>query len=570
MATPSPSSMSQAAAPAQYRAIGIVLAVSSGLLIGSSFVFKKKGLLASQAHGVAGEGVAYLKNPLWWTGMTMMILGELCNFGAYAFVEAILVTPLGALSVCICAILSHFFLKEKLTLFGWIGCIQCILGSIIIAMNGPEEQSVSTIDGFKTFFLAPWFLVYGGLVIAAALTIIIFVAPKYGKKSMLWYIMVCSLFGGLSVSCTQGLGASILTTIRGQNQFKNWFIYFLLVFVVCTLLTELYYLNVALALFNTAMVTPTYYVLFTFCTLVTSVILYEGLKASAVQILTVVFGFLVICTGIFVLQMSKVDPRKLRVDRRTSILLRAAREEVAPLVDAPEGEFEHDPEKALELSEEPGMDALRGTFGAIGSIVRARRRATIISQEPYRSRRNTDTSNGSARPSSEDHANGGVPKARRQMRELRDGRNGRPAAVFQDSISTAGSHISPEAEEPTMSRLLAATSHPELYSSPASTPRAGLRSGLPSPSSQSTGATVRFIDSHPQRISEGDEKEAGDETPREGGANVRRAISTPSGGASTIRPSQQRATTDPSSAQAPLVSVHVEEPTLPGNGKEES
>ena len=34
-----------------------------------------------------------------------------------AFTEAILVTPLGALSVVICAVLSHFFLKETLTFF---------------------------------------------------------------------------------------------------------------------------------------------------------------------------------------------------------------------------------------------------------------------------------------------------------------------------------------------------------------------------------------------------------------------------------------------------------------------
>ena len=42
--------------------VGILLAISSGLLIGSSFVFKKKGLLRSQKGQVAGEGVAYLKS----------------------------------------------------------------------------------------------------------------------------------------------------------------------------------------------------------------------------------------------------------------------------------------------------------------------------------------------------------------------------------------------------------------------------------------------------------------------------------------------------------------------------
>jgi len=42
--------------------VGIILAIASGLLIGSSFVFKKKGLLRSQAGGAAGEGVQYLKS----------------------------------------------------------------------------------------------------------------------------------------------------------------------------------------------------------------------------------------------------------------------------------------------------------------------------------------------------------------------------------------------------------------------------------------------------------------------------------------------------------------------------
>ncbi|KAG9078405.1 hypothetical protein FS749_009563 [Ceratobasidium sp. UAMH 11750] len=434
----SPAGHSGSGVPSQYRAVGIILAVSSGVLIGSSFVFKKKGLIRSQKGGPAGEGVAYLKSPLWWTGMIMMIIGELCNFGAYAFVEAIVVTPLGALSVVICAILSSIFLNEKLTFFGWIGCIQCILGSIVIALNAPEEQSVTTIAEFKHLFLAPGFLSFGSVVIAAAVVIILFVAPKFGKKTMLWYILVCSLIGGLSVSCTQGLGASIVTSIRGDNQFKNWFIYFLLVFVVITLLTEIYYLNVALALFNTAMVTPTYYVIFTFCTLVTSIILYQGLHATVTQILTVVLGFLMICTGITILQMSKVDPRKLQnLDRRTTLLLAAARQTVdhghsrSPRNSrvrrrhtdgqpTEHGEYHgQDLEKmegpeedvlSLAETEEPGLDALRGGgFGAVGTLVRARRRSIIVHEG--RARRGTvtsQTSGGSGRAGSEDAGHAGI------------------------------------------------------------------------------------------------------------------------------------------------------------------
>ncbi|KAG9018187.1 hypothetical protein FRB90_011936 [Tulasnella sp. 427] len=385
MSSPTATSSSEpSGTPHNYRIVGVLLAIGSGILIGSSFVFKKKGLIASQQGGEAGVGVAYLKSPLWWTGMIMMILGELCNFGAYAFVEAIIVTPLGALSVVICAMLSSIFLNEKLSFFGWIGCFQCIVGSVIIALNGPQEQSVSTILEFKHLFLAPGFLGFGGAVIAAALIIIVFVAPRYGNTNMLWYILVCSLIGGLSVSCTQGLGAAIVTSIRGYNQFKNWFTYFLLAFVAVTLLTEIYFLNVALALFNTAMVTPTYYVIFTFCTLVTSVILYQGLKSTVTQILTVVLGFLVICSGITLLQMSKVDPSKLQkehnLDRKSMLLLKVANEEVEKPINQDGTTAE------LVKEEEPGLDALRGFNGLAGTLARNRRRDTILNDgEPVRS-----------------------------------------------------------------------------------------------------------------------------------------------------------------------------------------
>lgn len=35
---------------------------------------------------------------------------------------------------------------------------------------------------------------------------------------MLWYIMVCSMIGGISVSVTTGLGSAIVTTAMGDNQ----------------------------------------------------------------------------------------------------------------------------------------------------------------------------------------------------------------------------------------------------------------------------------------------------------------------------------------------------------------
>lgn len=233
--------------PPVYKAIGISLAIGSGLFIGTSFVLKKVGLLKANEkyNEAAGEGYGYLKNAFWWGGMTLMILGETLNFVAYAFTDAILVTPLGALSVVITTILSAIFLKERLSMVGKVACFLCIVGSVVIVMNAPQESSVADIQQMQTYVITPGFLVYTGVIVVGAFFAAFWAGPRYGKKNMLVYISICSWVGGLSVVATQGLGSAIIAQASGIPQFNQWFIYVLLVFVICTLLTEIIFLNVS-------------------------------------------------------------------------------------------------------------------------------------------------------------------------------------------------------------------------------------------------------------------------------------------------------------------------------------
>lgn len=233
--------------PGFYKAVGISLAVASGAFIGTSFVLKKVGLLRAndKYDEIPGEGYGYLKNWFWWSGMTLMILGEICNSVAYAFVDAILVTPLGALSVVITAVLSAIFLKERLSLVGKISCFLCIVGSIVIVLNAPHQSSVKDIQGMQKFVITPGFLSYAGVVIVGCAITAFYAGPRWGNKNMLVYISICSWIGGLSVVATQGLGAAIIAWADGKPQYKEWFLWVLFVFVIGTLLTEIIYLNVS-------------------------------------------------------------------------------------------------------------------------------------------------------------------------------------------------------------------------------------------------------------------------------------------------------------------------------------
>ena len=361
-----------ASRPPAYRAVGLSLAVASGIFIGISFVLKKVGLLKANAkyNEEAGEGYGYLKNFHWWGGMTLMIIGEICNFVAYAFVDAILVTPLGALSVVVTTVLSAIFLKERLSFVGKIGCFSCIIGSIIIVMNAPEQSSVADIQQMKTFVIAPGFLSYAGVVILACAGVAIWVAPKWGKKSMLVYLSICSMIGGLSVVATQGLGSAVVAQAGGKPQFNQWFLYLLLVFVIATLVTEIIYLNKALNLFNAALVTPTYYVFFTSSTIVTSAILFRGFKGTGIQIATVIMGFLIICSGVVLLQMSKSAK-----DVPDAAVFKGDLDQIREI-----GEQEQ-PES------EPKADALRGTSALIRRLSSSRRK--MEEHEAERLRRDT-------------------------------------------------------------------------------------------------------------------------------------------------------------------------------------
>ncbi|KAJ8768051.1 hypothetical protein K2173_020991 [Erythroxylum novogranatense] len=287
---------------------GLVLALSSSVFIGASFIVKKKGLKRAGASGIrAGSGgYSYLYEPLWWVGMITMIVGEVANFAAYAFAPAILVTPLGALSIIISAVLAHIILREKLHIFGILGCVLCVVGSTTIVLHAPQERQIESVREVWDLATEPAFLFYAALVITAAFVLIFHFIPDYGQTHIMVYIGVCSLVGSLSVMSVKALGIALKLTLSGMNQLiypQTWA--FTLVVITCVL-TQMNYLNKALDTFNTAVVSPIYYVMFTSLTILASIIMFKDWdRQSPTQIVTEMCGFVTILSGTFLLHKTK-------------------------------------------------------------------------------------------------------------------------------------------------------------------------------------------------------------------------------------------------------------------------
>ncbi|XP_078447259.1 putative magnesium transporter NIPA2 isoform X2 [Wolffia australiana] len=264
------------------NAWGLILAVISSAFIGSSFIIKKKGLQKAGTSGIrAGEGGhSYLNEPLWWIGMIIMIVGEVANFFAYGFAPAILVTPLGALSIIFSAVLAHIFLEEKLHIFGMFGCVLCVVGSTVIVLHAPIEKDIESVQQLWHLATEPGFLTYAGFAFVGVITLMIFIVPRYGQTHMVVYIGLCSIVGSITVMGVKALAIALKLTFSGMNQFvygQTWF--FAVVVVVCCVL-QIHYLNKALDTFNTAVVSPVYYVMFTSLTILASMIMFKDANTT--------------------------------------------------------------------------------------------------------------------------------------------------------------------------------------------------------------------------------------------------------------------------------------------------
>lgn len=203
-----------------------------------------------------------------------MVVGEVCNFAAYAFAPAILVTPLGALSVLIGAVLGSYFLKEELGILGRLGCAICLIGAVIIVLHAPPDEDIETIETILAYALRPGkkrhaltattvdadcllgFLIYAITVTAFSVFMIYRIAPVYGKQNPLIYLSICSLVGSVSVMAIKAFGIALKLTFAGNNQFTHASTYVFMIITAVCILTQMNYFNKALSQFPTNMYAP--------------------------------------------------------------------------------------------------------------------------------------------------------------------------------------------------------------------------------------------------------------------------------------------------------------------------
>ncbi|CAH1998348.1 unnamed protein product [Acanthoscelides obtectus] len=298
--------------------IGILLAVCSSLFIGTSFIIKKISLTRLSRIGAlrAGAGgFGYLKDWFWWLGISAMGFGEILNFAAYGFAPASVVTPLGALSVLVSAILASKFLNEKLTIVGKLGCLLCILGSTMIILHAPKEEPLENFNLFLSKLQEPAFAHYMICMVVLCSAILCCLGPRFGSRYVCVYITLCSAIGGITVMACKAIGLALksysVTSLLSYPTF--WLLSTIILIMAVCICVQITYLNRTLDLFNASIVTPTYYVFFTGFVIAESIVLFrEWELMTAGDMAGALCGFFVTVVAVFVLSTSKDGHQQTR------------------------------------------------------------------------------------------------------------------------------------------------------------------------------------------------------------------------------------------------------------------
>lgn len=329
------------------KSIGVLLAICGNTLIACSLTLQKHaynavggGFGVTRGYQPTGSGAdgdededgarrraagefAFLSNPTWWTGTALMAAGEVGNFSAFAFAPSSVVAPLGAWSVVLAAVLAHAFLGEPTTRRNVSGIALCVSGAFLIGTAGPDLSATEEeldMEAVTTLIARTPFVVFMALTLAGiALLVAVGRFTSLGDEYIVVHIGVSSLLGGVTVVAAKALATFLRLMLQGNSQLGNWLPLVLVVVLAVAIVTQLRYLNLAMARFGNSQVVPVYYVLFTICAMTSGAIMFKEFDQLKPTNLPFFIGIAATMSGVFLVarETENVDPEKDGADQAT-------------------------------------------------------------------------------------------------------------------------------------------------------------------------------------------------------------------------------------------------------------
>lgn len=250
---------------------------------------------------------------IWRIGMGVFVAGSFINFSSFAFAAQSLLAALGTVQFVSNVVFAKCVLKEQLTMRIFIATGIIIFGLVTaIRFSNHASEQYTTKDlialydrGYLIFLL----VVFISLISLHCVYLKYTAAEEKGIRlpgSELvrpgTYALVSATVGTQSVLQSKCIAELVKASIKGQNQFGEWFLYFILFTFIAGLSFWLHRMNAALKKFDGMIIIPLLQVFWT-----TSAILQGGVyfkefeKFSPLQTVGFCMGVCIVFIGVFLL-----------------------------------------------------------------------------------------------------------------------------------------------------------------------------------------------------------------------------------------------------------------------------
>ncbi|CAN0121486.1 unnamed protein product [Lampetra planeri] len=287
--------------------VGTLLAVIGNIIISISLNVQK--CAHSRVSALDCERRRpYERSKLWWTGLLLMLLGELGNFAAYGFAPVSLIAPLGAITVIASGIIAVFFLKEACRASDLLGAALGLAGTYLLVTFAPSDQQQLTGDNVVQYTISWAFLLYLLLEIVL-FSVLLYFHLKLGITDIVVCLLLAALMGSITVISVKAVSGMVTLSARGSMQLDHPIFYVMFVVMVATAVAQVSFLREAMCHHDSIHVVPINYVFFTTSAIIAGAIYYQEFYGTTVLNVTMfLFGCLLSFMGVFLITRNRPKP----------------------------------------------------------------------------------------------------------------------------------------------------------------------------------------------------------------------------------------------------------------------
>ena len=146
------------------------------------------------ADGGTKVASTYLKDPYWWLGQVLIMVGEMGNFLAYGFAPASIVSPLGVVALVSNCVIAPLLFKEVFRQRDFWGVLIAITGAVTVVLSAKTEETKLGPHEVWGAITTMEFEIYLG-VSCALIVFLMWLSPRYGSRTILIDLGLVGLFG---------------------------------------------------------------------------------------------------------------------------------------------------------------------------------------------------------------------------------------------------------------------------------------------------------------------------------------------------------------------------------------